>query len=857
MFKRSNREKSQDSNKNSKPIFKIPVQSTQQNIPIRDIIDGVILTKDYRYIKVMEVKPITFDMKSYRDQTDIFHQFQSVLKVCPNTLQLTVMCLPANLKKQLDILSKERSLETNTDLLRVYDAYRDRLLETEQTSFTRRFFLSFQYEGKRTNDVSLIIESLNRLESIIAAQLSTCGNEVLSFNVSDRNAATLEILYTILNRNESVNVPFGKNSENTYMRYFNALSNTNFYIPPNDFIAPKNVSYLNSKYVVINSAKDKPGTYYSFLYIPTTGYNPYVIPGWLQMFIFSYPGVDVNIYLERVPSEEVMNNIRRNMVYSGLKTSENSSLSTAYESATESYSSGAYLRNGIRSGQEFYYCSTLITVSGSSPEDVDNKVQLLKSDAIKNDIRICECKHVEEACFKSTLPLCSLDKKVWERSKRNMLTEGAASMYPFISFEMNDENGIYFGDDIDSKIPAIIDIFDTKKFQNPNIFICGQSGAGKTFALLLIAIRMRIKRFPVYILAPEKEHEFRRVCEALNGQFIQLGPGSPNRINIMEIFKKDEKNNKRIDGDYESVSYLLEKVDTLMNFFKLHIYDMSNEEEAILNKAIVETYRKKGITINNETLYDTNDFLGETFKQMPIISDLQDTLREFGATRLVNILDFFVTGSGSSFNGQTNVDLNNDFTIIGLEHLRGKMMPLGIYMAMDFVWSKIKEDRTKQKALFIDEWWKMASNPIAAEYSLQIAKTIRAYSGAMIISTQQMNDIMAVENGKYGYAVLNNCKTKIILQSEKKDVESVQNLVGITNKEVSLISSFERGDALFVFNGNNIKIHFKASPIEKALISTDRKDLLKLTNPDDDLIELLSVDDMEVMELIGLDEDES
>ena len=284
---------------------------------------------------------------------------------------------------------------------------------------------------------------------------------------------------------------------------------------------------------------------------------------------------------------------------------------------------------------------------------------------------------------------------------------------------------------------------------------------------------------------------------------------------------------------------------------------MSNEEEAILNKAIVETYRKKGITINNETLYDPNDFLGETFKQMPIISDLQDTLKEFGATRLVNILDFFVTGSGSSFNGQTNVDLNNDFTIIGLEHLRGKMMPLGIYMAMDFVWSKIKEDRTKQKALFIDEWWKMASNPISAEYSLQIAKTIRAYSGAMIISTQQMNDIMAVENGKYGYAVLNNCKTKIILQSEKKDVESVQNLVGITNKEVSLISSFERGDALFVFNGNNIKIHFQASPIEKALISTDRKDLLKLTNPDDDLIELLSVDDMEVMELIGLDEDES
>lgn len=856
MAKKTNQEKLQDSNRKSKQIFKRPVQSSQQNIPIRDIINGVILTKDYRYIKVMEIKPISFDMKSYADQTNIFNQFQSVLKVCPSTLQLTAMCLPANLKKQLDVLEHERSLESNPELLKVYDAYRDRLLETERTRFTRRFFLSFQYEGRKTSDISQIIFELNRQEQIIAAQLANCGNEVVSFNADDRNAATLEILYTILNRNESVSVPFEVNSENTYMRYFESINNPNFYVPPNDFIAPKNVSYLNSRYVVVNASKDHPGTYYSFLYIPTNGYNPYVIPGWLQMFIFSYPGVDLNIHLERVPSEEVMNNIRRNLVYSGLKGSENSQLSSAYESAETSFSSGSYLRNGLRNGQEFYYCSTMITVSGFSPEDVDNKIQLLKSDAAKYDIKLKECKHVEESCFKASLPLCSINKKIWERSKRNMLTEGAASMYPFISFEMNDENGIYFGDDIDSRIPVIIDIFDTKKFQNPNIFICGQSGAGKTFALLLMAIRMRIKRMPCFILAPEKEHEFRRACAAMKGQFIQLGAGSPNKINIMEIFKKDEESVKRIDGHYENVSYLLEKVDMLMNFFKLHIYDMTNEEEAILNRALVETYRKKGITINNDTLYDPNDFLGEKFKTMPIIADLQDTLREFGhSKRLVNILDFFVTGSGSAFNGQTNVDLNNPFTVIGLEHLKGNLLPLGIFVAMDFVWSKIKEDRTKQKALFIDEWWKMASNPIAAEYSLQIAKTIRAYSGAMIISTQQMNDIMAVEYGKYGYAVLNNCKTKIILQLEKKDVESVQSYIGITDKEVNMISNFERGDSLFVFNGNNIKIHFQASPIEKDLISTDRKDLIKLAQKEEDCIELMSVDDMEVVELIGLQED--
>ena len=182
MVKKTNQEKLQDSNRKSKQIFKRPVQSTQQNIPIRDIINGVILTKDYRYIKVMEIKPISFDMKSYADQTNIFNQFLSVLKVCPSTLQLTAMCLPANLKKQLDVLEYERNLESNPGLLKVYDAYRDRLLETERTRFTRRFFLSFQYEGRKTSDISQIIFELNRQEQIIAAQLANCGNEVVSFN---------------------------------------------------------------------------------------------------------------------------------------------------------------------------------------------------------------------------------------------------------------------------------------------------------------------------------------------------------------------------------------------------------------------------------------------------------------------------------------------------------------------------------------------------------------------------------------------------------------------------------------------------------------------------------------------------
>ena len=347
-----------------------------------------------------------------------------------------------------------------------------------------------------------------------------------------------------------------------------------------------------------------------------------------------------------------------------------------------------------------------------------------------------------------------------------------------------------------------------------------------------MAIRMRLKHIPVYILAPEKENEFRRVCKALGGQFIQIGAGSPNRINIMEIFKKDESSEDYIDGIEENISYLSEKVEALKDFFKLLVTNpsMSTEEEALLDKAIVETYRRKGITADNSSLMDPDDFLGESFRPMPIISDLVAVLNEDEKChRLATIIGTLCEGSASNFNGQTNVNLDSDFTVIGLEHLSEKMMPLGIYTAMDYCWSKIKEDKTKRKMLFIDEWWKLGYNPVAANYSLKIAKLIRAYGGGMVIATQEMEDVLGAADGKFGKGVLGACKSKVILHLEEGPARTVQELIGINDAEVDkIVQSTEKGEALFIANGNNVRIKFVANELEHKLITTDRRDLLKM-----------------------------
>lgn len=850
--------------KKSKRIFKRPVQSTQQNIPIRDIYRGIVITKDRRYIKIMEVKPITYELKSPSDQMNIFSSFQQLLKVAPSSLQLTEMSFPANLEKPIAILDEDIENEANPNCLNIDKAYRKKLVETQYNTVTRRFFISFQYEGKvgfsfSRNNLERIAYELNRTASMIANILNQCGNEVVGLDDEYPTDQVQEILYTIFNRNEIIEKSYTQNFYEVYARYqkANVKYDVDFTIPKLEFFAPKSVSYMNSKYVVVNGNTKNPGTYYSFLYIPKNGYCSKVIPAWTNIFVNSYDGVDTNIFLERVPKTKVLTDIRRNITYSQVDAGTTSENSAAFDSASDTFISGNYLKDGLNEGQDFYYMSILITVTGKSPEEVNFKLNAIKEIALQHDIRMHDCAFFEEEAFISALPLCNPSKRIWAKSKRNVLTEGAAATYPFTAFELMDDNGIYFGDNIANNSLALIDIFNTDKFANPNIFICGQTGSGKTYSLLLMAIRMRIKHIPVYILAPEKEHEFRRVCEALGGQFIQMGAGSPNRINIMEIFKKDEDANKAIDGQYQQMSYLSEKVLALKNFFTLLIPDISVEEKQLLDEAIIKTYAKFGITSDNDSLIDPEDILHQRFKKMPIISDLREELASSErTTRMANIINVLCTGSGSNFNGQTNVDLNNDFTIIGLEHLSGDMMPLGIYMAMDFVWSKIKEDRTKRKALFIDEWWKLAYNPVAAEYSLEIAKIIRAYGGAMVLATQQMSDILAIENGKFGQAVLNNCKIKILLKMERDDAQSVQRILGLTDKEAERLKIAERGEALFVADQNNIAIKFISSEEEHMLITTDRKHLEELKNqkqnePND--IEFMDSDDFEDSELFDFD----
>lgn len=247
----------------------------------------------------------------------------------------------------------------------------------------------------------------------------------------------------------------------------------------------------------------------------------------------------------------------------------------------------------------------------------------------------------------------------------------------------------------------------------------------------------------------------------------------------------------------------------------------------MLDEALIKTYTQFGITHDNASLY--TDTSRTVMKPMPILGDLYENLKENPlTTRLATIVSRFVTGSAQSFNRQTNVDLSNKYIVLDISELKGKLLPVGMMIALDYVWDQVKADRTKRKMVFIDEIWKLiggAANKQAAEFCLEIFKIIRGYGGGTLAATQDLSDFFGLEDGRYGRAILNNSKTKIILNLEPDEAEYVKDVLKLTRTEIRSITQFERGEALISSNSNKVPVIIKASREEQQMITTDRAEL--------------------------------
>lgn len=806
---------------------------TQDFIPIKNLEHGIIETTDGRYIKILEIEPINFMLRSEEEQYEIICSFASWLKISPVHLQFKSITRKADSDKHIAMLRKETETEESEQCKKLSEGY-IRLIKDvgSREALTRRFFLIFRYEELRRNensDYGQICSALLTAEQNARAYFMQCGNNILQ--PKDPDEATAEILYMFFNRRSCVEEPFHSRVDRIVLDTM-AAKNKVIGIDPiphirmAHFIAPRGIDLTHRNYIIMD------GLYYSFLYIKGNGYPNKVRAGWMSSLINAGEGIDVDVFLKRENRSKTIDKVAQRIRLNRTKLKSMQDTSTDYEELAGSIQAGYFIKQGIANyNEDLFYMSVFVTVSARTYEELMWRKQQM-TDMLKSmDMYVSDCSFQQEDALRTVMPFLQISPKLEKKSKRNVLTSGAASTYMFTSFEMSDDTGVLLGINRHNNSLCIVDLFDTKKNKNANLNLLGTSGAGKTFTMQLLALRMRMRGIQCYIIAPIKGHEFRRACNRIGGQFIKIAPGSPHCINIMEIRHTISPEMELIDElDYSEMDSLLaQKIQQLMIFFSLLIPDMTNEEEQMLDEALIRTYGKFGITHDNDSVYEDRNAVPPKMKTMPILGDLHEELQNNEMTkRIAVIVSRFVTGSAQSFNQQTNVDLSNKYIVLDLSELKGKLLPVGMMIALDYVWDKIKSDRTKKKAIMIDEIWQLigaGSNRMAAEFCLEIFKVIRGFGGAAISATQDLSDFFGLEDGRYGRAIINNSKNKIILNLEPDEAEFVRDTLKLTKTEIRSITRFERGEALICSNNSKVPVIIKASKEEQEMITTDRAEL--------------------------------
>lgn len=588
-----------------------------------------------------------------------------------------------------------------------------------------------------------------------------------------------------------------------------------------DILSPTAVDTKSRDYIVVD------GIFHAYLYISGYGYSTTVGSCWLAPLVEAGEGVSMSFTVQKQSKEKILSKIAQTTMLNRSRMRDVGDTRQDYEELDSAISSGLYLKDVMnRQGEDFYYMYTLIEVTADDPETLEQRVTAVEKLCVSVDMIARRCDYKQEQAFLSALPLLSLDADVERKARRNALTSGVAAAFPFASYELSDRDGIFLGLNLYNRSPAFLNPYNDYKYTNGNIWIGGSSGAGKTFTLQCLGGRLRQQGKRVIFVIPKKGHEFRPNCEQLGGLYLRLSPSSKDCPNIMAIRRKSLDSYaglKNLAARDDSV--LAEKISHLIIWYSLQKRDLSDEDKNYLDSSLVECYKRYGITFDNSTITDEDG----KFREMPILPDWYNVLQESEETKhLAVVLARYVTGSASAMGQRNDIDLDNKYIVLDTSGMPDDLLLPGIFWATDVASDLIMDASTELSALIADELWSLVganSNPLAAGFVQEMVKTIRGLGGIAVTSTQGMQDLFALDNGKYGKGILDSSRIKLVMQMEEQEARLIQGVLNLSEDEVRQITRFRRGEGLLCIGYNHVPIAFHATAREYDAITTSSTDL--------------------------------
>ena len=601
---------------------------------------------------------------------------------------------------------------------------------------------------------------------------------------------------------------FKNKKENKKINFFSGT------ISKNDKISPSYINIKNPKYIEIDNL------FYSGLI--AVNYYREQTDILLKSLIETNINMNISIFYEKQDSYKTIKDLTYHIGNVGVELKSSNSNRQDIDIAAFTYNDAKYIRKEIQiNNEDIYFLYIYINIYSENIEELEYLLNKIEGITQSKGIQTRRANFREAEVFKASLPLMENNKLIKEVSRRNILTSGLISTYPFISSTIFDEDGIFIGTNIYNNSLVFINRYDTKKYKNANICIFGTSGAGKSFYTKLLILRYRLYGIKQYIIDPEREYE--NLCKELKGVQIKIGPNSKTYINILEIRKESIEEGEN--------GYLATKISKLIGFFNLIFGELNEEEKALIEEKLIITYKQKNITFNDDSLYKENveKITGKEFKtqkDMPILEDLykvfeQDKKTKKFKTKLIP----FVKGSMKFFNNYTNIELNNELIVADIYDLGEENLKYGMYLFTDIFWDKIKENRNTKKAIYLDEIWRLigvTSNKDVASFIYKIFKTIRKYGGSSVAITQDISDIFSLENGIYGKSILNNSSIKTFFALEEENIKILSQYANLSEKEKVEIKSLKRGECLMFVGEDHILTKIESSDVERKILEGEK-----------------------------------
>ena len=536
--------------------------------------------------------------------------------------------------------------------------------------------------------------------------------------------------------------------------------------------------------------------YYRTLFV--AGYPRQVGANWLSPLINFNTSLDISMFYYPMSTKTVLKKLRRKiteMEASLMQDQESGKI--ANPEVELNLEDATHLQDELVEGSEkFFQFSLYITIPAHSLEELNSTTKQLENILGGMMILTKPASLQMPEGFKSSIPTAENALGIM----RNMDTTSLATTFPFTSSELTSNEGVMYG--LNEHNGSLV-VFDRINLENANMTIFAKSGAGKSYAVKLEAMRSLMLGIEVIVIDPE--NEYKRMAEAIGGSYIPFDFNSPANINPFDLSAVYE------EGENE----LGLKILNLHGLIKVMFGDLNPTEEAIVDRALVLTYKLKGITPDPDTQKN----------EPPLLEDLYKVflgMEEPEATGLADRLERYVKGSAAGlFDKPSNIDLNNTFTVFGVRDLEDAVRPIAMYVILDYIWTNIRRNR-KKRILVVDEAWFLMQHPDSAKFLFSLAKRARKYFLGLTTITQDVEDFIATDIGK---AIVTNSSLQFLMKQSPTSVDKLTEVFYLSSGEKNLLLSSNIGEGLFFAGPAHVALQVIASPDEHRLITTNPKEL--------------------------------